>query len=124
MPAAEHPADTSTASIPPIMTPPLISALRRHPHLPRNAWPLVAATTLSALNRPDDIPAVYTHALEHGAGPADPPPAADEQLAISRRVREALVKSSAISGMPKVRSNPYPCPAPSALDEDQDGTRK
>lgn len=84
------------------MTPALLSSLRRHPHLPRNAWPLIAATALSALNRPDEIPGVYRHALEHGQGPADAEPAAEEQLAISRRVREALVKSASISGLPKV----------------------
>lgn len=102
MPATEPPVEPPTEAIAPIMTPALLSALRRHPHLPRNAWPLVAATTLSALNRPDEIPGVYAHALEHGQGAADARPGDEEQLAISRRVREALVKSSAVSGMPKV----------------------
>lgn len=91
-------------ALPPIITPALLSSLRRHPHLPRNTWPLIAATALSALNRPDEIPKVYTHVLEHGLGPQDAEPGAEEQLSISRRVREALVKSASISGLPKVRS--------------------
>ena len=90
------------------MTPTLISAIRRQPHLPRNTWPLIAATTLSALNRPDEIPGIYTHALAHGQGSADAKPDDAEQLAISRRMREALVKSAGISGVPKVRERDIP----------------
>ncbi|SPN98799.1 uncharacterized protein DNG_01840 [Cephalotrichum gorgonifer] len=89
------------ATIAPVMTPSLISAIRCHPHLPRNAWPFIAATTLSVLNRPDEIPKVYKHAIEHGQGQTESVPGKDEQLAISRRMREALIKSGAVGGLPK-----------------------
>lgn len=104
MPDPNTPEDTETAPIAPIMTPAFISAMRRQPNLPRNVWPLIAATTLSALNRPDEIPKVYTHAIEHGQGATNGKPGEEEQLAISRRMREALVKSGAIGGLPKVTS--------------------
>ena len=102
MPAPNISEDVETVTITPIMTPAFISAIRLQPSLPRNVWPLIAATTLSVLNRPDEIPRVYTHAIEHGQGPTDAKPEEEEQLAISRRMREALVKSGAIGGMPKV----------------------
>lgn len=102
MPAPNIPKDTETATTAPIMTPAFISAIRRQPNLPRNVWPLIAATTLSVLNRPDEIPKVYTHAIQHGQGAVDAKPGDEEQLAISRRMREALVKSAAIGGLPKV----------------------
>lgn len=94
--------DTEMKMIAPIMTPAFISAIRGQPNLPRNVWPLIAATTLSALNRPDEIPRVYIHAMEHGQGATDAKPGEEEQLAISRRMREALIKSGAIGGLPKV----------------------
>lgn len=106
MPDPSTSEDTETAAIVPIMTPAFISVIRRQPNLPRNVWPLIAATTLSALNRPDEIAKVYTHAIEHGQGAMDGNPGEEEQLAISRRMREALVKSGAVGGLPKVTSTP------------------
>lgn len=90
-------------SCPSIITPSLISSIRRHPYLPRNTWYFIAATTLSILNRPDEIQKVYTHAIAHGGDYFDVTPSEDEQRSISRRIREALIKSSAVSGVPKVR---------------------
>jgi hypothetical protein len=43
--------------------------------------------------------------MDHGAGVVDSKPEFEEQLKISRRVREALVKAGAVIGMPKVQSN-------------------
>lgn len=54
------------------------------------------------LNRPDEIPKVYKHALDHGGDYYDAAPNEAEQLRISRRIREALVKASAVGGLPKV----------------------
>lgn len=86
----------------PVVTPALLSALGNHSALPRHTWYLVAATTLTILNRPDEISLVYRYALEHRARDADAPPDAAEQRRISRRLREALIKASAVGGVPKV----------------------
>lgn len=85
----------------PVITPALLSALGSHPSLPRHTWYLVAATTLTILNRPDEIPQVYRYALEQGGRDADAAPDAAEQRRISRRLREALIKASAVGGVPK-----------------------
>lgn len=87
--------------LPSVVTPALLSAIRSSPRLPANTWYMLAATALSTLNRPDEIPKVFSHALEHGGGAKDTKPSPDEQLQIARRTREALVKSSAIIGLPK-----------------------
>jgi len=84
----------------PIITPALLSTIRRYPNLPRNTWYFVAATTLSIINRPDEIPQIYKHALDE---PTDSGPGLEEQLAITRRIREALIKSAAVGGLPKVK---------------------
>lgn len=89
----------------PVITPALLSRLRNHPTLPRHTWYLIAAATLTVLNRPDEISKVYTYALEHGSDGVDYKPGLEEQLKISRRMREALIKTSAISGVPKVLGN-------------------
>lgn len=86
-------------SLPAIVTPALLSSIRSHPNLPAHTWYFVAATTLSQLNRPDEIPKVYQHALSHGA---DCAPSHDEKLRISRRMREALIKAAAVGGVPRV----------------------
>lgn len=84
-----------------IITPSLLASIRRHPNLPRNTWYFVAATALSILNRPDEIHKVYKHAIENGPSHVDIVPSLDEQLRITRRMREALVKAAAIGGLPK-----------------------
>ncbi|KAM5363175.1 hypothetical protein ACJZ2D_012140 [Fusarium nematophilum] len=85
----------------PIITPALLSAIRKQPNLPRNTWYFITATTLSALNRPDELPKVLEHAIEAGSDIAEAMPGREEQLSISRRLREALIKASAVGGMPK-----------------------
>ena len=87
--------------LPSVVTPALLSTIRSYPRLPHNTWYLLAATALSTLNRPDEIPKVFNHAIEYGGGAKDTKPSQDEQLQIARRTREALVKSSAIIGLPK-----------------------
>lgn len=91
------------AAITPILTPALLAAIRKQPNLPRNTWYFITATTLSALNRPDELPKVLKTALEEDPGSGgDSVSNRDEQLRISRRLREALLKASAVGGMPKV----------------------
>jgi hypothetical protein len=87
--------------LPAVVTPALLAAIRSTPRLPANTWYMLAATALSTLNRPDEIPKIFNHAIQHGGGAKDVQPSADEQLTIARRTREALVKSSAIVGLPK-----------------------
>ena len=88
--------------LPAIVTPVLLSSIRKHPNLPAHTWYLVAATTLSAINRPDEIPSVFRHALDKGPADIDISPSRDERLLITRRIREALIKASAVGGVPKV----------------------
>jgi hypothetical protein len=88
----------------PILTPALLAAIRKQPNLPCNTWYFITATTLSALNRPDELPKVFKDAI--GDCPdttGNGVPSRDDQLRISRRLREALLKASAVGGMPKVR---------------------
>jgi hypothetical protein len=89
------------SALPSIITPTLLSTVRSYSHLPHHTWYFIAATTLSVLNRPDEITAVYKHAIDHGPGATDCKPAYEEQLKVSRRMREALVKAEAIGGLPR-----------------------
>ncbi|KAL1837326.1 hypothetical protein VTJ49DRAFT_3985 [Mycothermus thermophilus] len=86
-------------SLPAIITPALLSSLRTHPNLPAHTWYFITAVTLSQLNRPDEIPKVYLHALQ--PSPGESPPSQDDKLRISRRMREALIKVAAVGGVPR-----------------------
>ena len=100
--SASHTATFTMNQLPAIVTPVLLSSIRKHPNLPAHTWYLVAATTLSAINRPDEIPSVFRHALDKGPADMDLAPGRDERLMITRRMREALIKASAVGGVPKV----------------------
>ncbi|CAJ0551149.1 Ff.00g110790.m01.CDS01 [Fusarium sp. VM40] len=90
-------------AVTPILTPALLTAIRNQPNLPRNSWYFITATTLSAINRPDEVPNVLKNAIEERLETANEGATGrDEQLRIARRLREALVKASAVAGMPKV----------------------
>jgi hypothetical protein len=78
---------------PPVVTSSLLNTIRSVPHLPPTSWYTCAATALSTLNRPDQIPPLFTAAISNQQP--------DTQLTIARRTREALIKSSAIIGLPK-----------------------
>jgi len=69
--------------------------------LPKHSWYFIAATTLSIINRPDEVPKVYKYALDNGVSENSSKPGHDEQLKISRRMREALIKASATGGVPR-----------------------
>ena len=78
------------------------NSIEGHPHLPSCSWYFIASVTLSVLNRPDEIPAVFKYALEKGGQKVSTKPSHDEQLKIARQMREALVKTAPIGGLPKV----------------------
>lgn len=86
---------------PAIITPALLATIRSYPHLPANTWYLITGATLTTLNRADELPKLFRHAIEKGAGPSDSAPSHVEQLQIARRTREALIKGAAIIGLPK-----------------------
>jgi hypothetical protein len=91
-----------SGSLPAIVTPSLLSALRANTRLPHQTWYFIAGVTLSVLNRPDEIPKVFQHALEEVETVEHGPRVHVLQLSAARRMREGLLKSSAISGVPKV----------------------
>ena len=101
----------------PLLTPPFLTSLRTQPHLPRHTWYFVAGVTLSALNLPQELPALFRYALEHCDGASVQTSGGvvgeekvrakgemEERLYVARRMRDALVKSAAIVGLPKVCS--------------------
>jgi hypothetical protein len=94
-------------SFPPIFTSASLASLRLHSSLPKHSWYLIAATTLSIINRPDEVPKVYEYALDNGVSGNDSAPGHDERLKISRRMREALIKASTIGGVPRVCSEEF-----------------
>ncbi|MCJ1374706.1 hypothetical protein MMC20_005938 [Loxospora ochrophaea] len=91
----------SHVHLPAIATPALLSAIRTHPQLPRHSWYFIAGVTLSVLNRPDEIPKVFKHAVENGSDRVGDTPKQDEHLEIVRKMREALIKAAPIGGLPR-----------------------
>ncbi|KAF2501277.1 hypothetical protein BU16DRAFT_522264 [Lophium mytilinum] len=88
--------------LPAVVSPSLLASLRDNAQLPAHAWYIVAGVTLSAINRPEEIPKIFTSAIEHGVGSRERgPPVHAEQLRIARKLREGLIKSLAVVGMPK-----------------------
>ncbi|PSS02517.1 AhpD-like protein [Coniella lustricola] len=89
----------------PIFSPTHLDSLRSRSDVPNDTWYLVVATALCILNRPEDIQTVYTHAVGAGHAPVGVPNGValpdKEQQRIARRIREALLKVSAIGGLPK-----------------------
>jgi hypothetical protein len=71
-----------------------LSEIRDNPSTPKDTWYFIAAATLTVLNRPDDVALVLSHAI----GSVED---AQEQLRVTRRIREALIKSASIGGLPK-----------------------
>lgn len=95
-----------------IITPTLVQSLRARPHLPANTWYFVAGVALSVLNRPEEIPNVLSHAIERrdeipsiGGAPSKSSPSqlSEDASHVTRRLREALIKTVPIAGLPKVR---------------------
>ncbi|RDW83208.1 hypothetical protein BP5796_04699 [Coleophoma crateriformis] len=83
------------------LTPALLSSISQQPHLPKDSWYFVVATTLCILNRPDQIPTVFQHAVENSIQGGEQSLKQESQLFIARRIRESLIKASAVGGVPK-----------------------
>lgn len=62
--------------------------------LPEDTWYFIAAVALSTLNKPGEIADILQFAI---AGHKH-----DEQVRIASRIREALIKSAPVVGLPKV----------------------
>lgn len=90
------------SNFPPILTSDLMNLIREHPTLAPNTWYIIAATTLTILNRPDEVARIYEHAITFGSRSTVSGTEYEEQLTILRRMREALIKTSAVVGVPKV----------------------
>ncbi|KAL3428109.1 carboxymuconolactone decarboxylase [Phlyctema vagabunda] len=84
-----------------VVSPSLLASIKKHPHLPQHTWYFITVTTLCMLNRPEEIPAVYKYALECDYETLDLKLLLEKQLKISRRMRESLIKASAVGGIPK-----------------------
>lgn len=87
---------------PSLLTTEVMHALRTKSNLPANTWYYVAGSTLSTLNRPDEAARVLEHVLNHGPGSESARPSVETQLMMARKMREAMVKLTAITGLPKV----------------------
>ncbi len=96
------PKNETMSNLPSLFTAPLLQYLRQHPQLPKNTWYFIAAVTLTVINRPDEIPIIYKHALDHVTIQCEGQVKLDEELKVLRRMREALLKTSAVTGAPKV----------------------
>ena len=79
---------------PPVFNRETLIELQNTRGIPNDTWYIIAAATLCGLNRPDDIVLVFKHAIE---GTED----LQEQMRIARRIREVLIKSAGISGLPR-----------------------
>jgi hypothetical protein len=90
------------SNFPPILTADLMNSIREHPTLAPHTWYIIAATTLTTLNRPDEVPRIYEHAITLVSRSIFSGTEHEEQLTILRRMREALIKTSAVVGVPKV----------------------
>jgi hypothetical protein len=77
-----------------VLTQSLLSRVRSYPRLPIDIWYFITAVTISTLNRPEETVYVLKEAI---AGQE-----LAEQRRIIRRIREALIKSAAVSGLPRV----------------------
>ena len=83
----------------PVITPHLLRSIRANRQLPPATWYIISGVALSILNRPEELPLVLRHAIE---ACSQNPEQRQAELLVARRMREALIKSSAIGGLPKV----------------------
>ncbi|KAK8058710.1 hypothetical protein PG994_009158 [Apiospora phragmitis] len=87
------PTNISSKLGPSVITSKVLASIRNHPNLPNHCWYLVAATTLAVLNQPHGVRDIYKYEVDQcGNG---------ESLFVLRRMREALIKASAVGGVPK-----------------------
>lgn len=116
----------TTAAPKRILTPALLAALKDSKTLPPKTWYFVASVALEAVNRPEEIPLVWSYALEsyvkkgsdkeefvlaqYKAEVEAGGPVKDEgeetALTVIRKMREALLKGGVVAGLPKVCLSP------------------
>ena len=95
-----------------LATPEFLSSLKatyppETPGSPPHLWAIVAAVAFGASNVPEAVPAVFTYALQdlirsqHASG-ISKDVAHEEQLLLARKIREAILQSGLLSGMPRV----------------------
>ena len=67
-------------------------------------WYIVAAVAFSASNKPNDVTLVFKYALAElkSVQKVKGEEAVKEQLQLARRIREAILQSGLLSGMPRV----------------------
>ena len=68
-------------------------------------WAVVAAVSFSAANVADAVPLVFQYALDElvrGQQQPNSDEARSEQLVLARKIREAVLQSGLLSGMPRV----------------------
>ena len=71
----------------------------------QHLWAIVAAVSFSAANVADAVPLVFQFALDdlvRAQQQPDSNEARSEQLALARKIREAVLQSGLLSGMPRV----------------------
>lgn len=91
----------------PVLTNALLSFIHGHKQLAPHTWYLITGVTLSTINRPEEIPHVLHYATAHDVDPRkDTRQSQAERLKIARRLREGLIKSVAVVGLPKVSTSP------------------
>ena len=91
--------------LPRVLNPSHITRLRTNPRIPPNCWYYVACVTLSALNRPYEIPRVFRAAVDDVSerhGDDGGARVSRERQRAADRMREGLVRSAAVVGLPKV----------------------
>jgi len=86
---------------PPVFNRETLVELQNTRGIPSDTWYIIAAATLCGLNRPDDLVLVFKHAIE---GVED----SQEQMRVARRIREVLIKSAGICGLPRA-STQFSC---------------
>lgn len=104
----------------PIATSCFLSSLYKNRSLPKHTFYFIASVVLSVINRPEEIPRIWEYAVDNVAIPGSSSGAYVESelretratscendgresaLKIHRKIREAILKSSPICGLPKV----------------------
>ena len=99
-----------------LATPEFLSSLKatyppETPNSPPHLWAIVAAVAFGASNVPEAVPAVFTYALQdlirsQQATGISGDTAHEAQLLLARKIREAILQSGLLSGMPRVRVIP------------------
>lgn len=92
-----------SVALPAVLTPTLLKSIQSNSTLLKHSWYLITGVTLSVLNRPDEIPKVFNYSLEHDIDGTNSKSTHAQKLEIARRLREGLIKSAAVAGLPKVR---------------------